>query len=77
VKVKSGQTNPATGQPYQPWDIVPYGLWQLDLPISHPTALILGAAYDAVTKRLFVSIKNADVVGYDPFPVIHVYEVQL
>jgi hypothetical protein len=52
-----------------PWDVLPYGTWTLtELNGSR----LGGVAYDAATKRIFVS----QTVGDGPRPLIHVYTVR-
>jgi hypothetical protein len=52
-----------------PWDAIPYGTWTLtELNGSR----LGGVAYDAATKRIFVS----QIVGDGPRPLIHVYSVR-
>ncbi len=67
--VKAGQR--------QPWDVHPYAVWSLTFPISPVGGNIHlgGAAYDPQTQRIYVSQLHADVIGFDPLPVIHVFQV--
>jgi|GEM_PF-1557664 len=61
----------------QPWDIMPYGVWELELPFTTESASISGVAYDPVTQRIYVSQYGADRPGCcGRLPVIHVFEVQ-
>jgi hypothetical protein len=76
AKVKNGATNPATGLPYKPWDVVPYAVWDLPLPFSVSQARIDSATYDPATQRIFLAQEAADRPSMEPFPVIHVFEVQ-
>jgi hypothetical protein len=66
LAVKNGQK--------QPWDVKPYATWSLNLPFGSTT--IGGATYDPQTGRIFLSQQRADIVGYDPLPVIHVFTVK-
>jgi hypothetical protein len=59
----------------KPWDVVPYGVWNLPLPFAVPLARIQSATYDPVTRRIYLAQQAADRVGTDPFPLIHVFEV--
>ena len=64
VKVKNGELAPSDVRPYE------YGI--LDTPVS--SARIKGAAYDAINKRLFLSLKNGDTLPtYSRPPLILVY----
>lgn len=58
----------------QPWDIVPYAVWQLTLPYqpNHNGHHLGGATYDPATKRLFVSQQYAN--GDEP--VIHIFTLR-
>ena len=56
----------------QPWDVKPYATWSFDLPFQQPARLLLGAAYDDVHHRLFVSAASED----DARPVIHVFRLR-
>ena len=61
----------------QPWDVKPYATWELALPfqsnmqngIEMGNFEIMGAAYDPVRRRLFVSAYRND----GPAPIIHVF----
>lgn len=56
----------------QPWQVVPYQTWQLDLPFGPDGSdRLAGAAYDPATQRLFISQYNA----YHSSAIIHVYEI--
>ena len=60
----------------QPWEIVPYGVWPLELPTPEPTATKLGGVgYDAATQTLYVSQLYADKGGLSYRPIIHVIRV--
>jgi hypothetical protein len=55
----------------QPWDVKPYAVWSLDdLPFVGSTG-ILGAAYDAKTGRIFLSLASDGAN-----PLIHVLTVR-
>jgi len=58
----------------KPWDLKPYAVRSLDLPISpnHNGHHLGGAAYDPATGRLFISQQFAD--GNEP--VIHVFTIK-
>jgi hypothetical protein len=60
--VKSGQR--------QPWDVKPYAVWDLDLPFVGSIG-VLGAAYDAKTGRIFLSLASDGAN-----PLIHVLTVR-
>ena len=77
LKVKKGEINPATSKPYKPWDIKPYAIWNLDFPFAKENAHILGAAYDPATQRIFISEYGGEKSGYEPYPIIHVYKVNI
>ncbi|MBK8479430.1 MAG: fibronectin type III domain-containing protein [Opitutaceae bacterium] len=58
----------------QPWEMVPYAMWTLDLPFGPDGQdSVAGAAYDPATNRIFLCQYNA--VGASP--IIHVYRVDL
>lgn len=57
----------------KPWDVEPYAVWTLELPIPEPTKRLIGVAYDAERRRLFVSQRLADRDGYAFRAIIHVY----
>ena len=61
--VKAGQR--------QPWDVQPYAVWSLSLPIASGNTHLRGATYDPATGRLFVS----QAYGDNEYPVIHVFTV--
>lgn len=54
----------------QPWEAVPYAMWEL--PLGNIAAWgIGGAAYDPATRRLFMSEKNKS----GELPVVHVFSL--
>ncbi len=57
----------------EPWDVVPYRHWAIDLPyvFDESEFLLGGAAYDEDNQRIFISEKRA----YKDQPVIHVLNV--
>jgi hypothetical protein len=64
VAVKNGQKNP--------WDLKPYATWTLAAPMmSNDASAILGATYDPATRRLYVSLGDADGRA----PVVAVYQL--
>ncbi len=69
AQVKAGQK--------QPWELKPYATWQMDLPFATQGKEILGAAYDPVKGRIYISQGGADPGddGYFQGPVIHAFEV--
>jgi len=62
--VKNGQKNP--------WDVVPYAVWNFELPFQEPARRLGGVAYDPTTQRIFVAQSNAETYG---MPIIHVWKV--
>lgn len=65
------------GAVYQPWNLKPYGVWDLKLPFAIPNAEILGAAYDSNTQRIFITQAGVDLRGLEPFPLIQVFKLNL
>ena len=59
----------------QPWDVVPYGVWPLNLPTPEPTVQLGGVGYDSQRQILYVSQLRADPAGYENRPVIHTFRV--
>jgi hypothetical protein len=69
VAVKNQQKNP--------WDIVPYAMWGLDLPFAPGRNTVQGATYDPATQRIYVSASGADPGGGFFFgPIIHAFQVR-
>ena len=61
-----------------PWNVVPYGVWPITLPFNTSTSSIMsgGAAYDPVTRRLFVVQRDKDFIGCCYYgPLVHVYQI--
>ena len=54
----------------KPWEVKPYAVWTLPLPLAFPTKVIKGATYDPVNRRIFVVQEQQDL------PLVHVYRVQ-
>ncbi len=72
--VKNGEKNP--------WDIAPYSVFSLDLPIDTFTGDLQGVTYDAASQRIYVSQLGGDgrLPYSSPFnmaPLIHVFHVDL
>lgn len=63
----------------EPWDVLPYARWEMDLPYAKPMASLGGAAYDPSTQRIFISQSESDNISniYEPYPIIHVYSINL
>jgi hypothetical protein len=59
----------------QPWDVKPYAVWELKLPLPAPQMLIGGVAYDAQTKTLLVSQLHADKSDFRAFPVVNHFRI--
>lgn len=55
----------------QPWDVVPYTTWKLDLPFGSGYANISGVAYDPASGRIFLSADHGD----GDYPLINVFSV--
>jgi len=54
----------------QPWDVVPYAVWTLELPYAPGKGHhIGGVAYDPASGRIFVSQQFAD----GDLPIVHVF----
>ncbi len=61
----------------QPWQVVPYAHWTLNLPTADPGWKgIGGVGYDPVQRLLYVSQLRADQDGYAYRAVIHVLRIQ-
>lgn len=72
LTVKNGQNNP--------WDIRPYAIWELPIPLAIEYKETIGAAYDPATQRIFVGQASAGGLlpgagTYDRSAVIHVFQV--
>ncbi len=64
----------------QPWEILPYGTWELNLPTTAYQGIerdiqIKGAAYDPVTQRIYVTQGNFE--GNGRKPLIHAFQLSL
>lgn len=60
----------------QMWEITPYAHWELDFPFANDNPNILGAAYDPVTQRIYLSQDGGDQPGCcGHLPLIQVYHV--
>lgn len=65
VAVKNGSSNP--------WDPIPYTVWNFNLPFENDSRIIAGVAYDPATQRIYVSQDHGD----GNMPVIHAFRVNL
>ncbi len=77
AKVANATINSTTGQQYEPWEIMPYAIWNIDLSFSPSSGIrdIKGIAYDNQSQRIYITQGSADVIGFDNYPVIHVFKV--
>jgi hypothetical protein len=55
----------------QPWEITPYAAWTFDMPFESSARQIGGVAYDAASRRLYLSGTFEDGEA----PLIHVFEI--
>jgi hypothetical protein len=65
LDVKNGVTNPATGQPWKPWEVRPYAYWRLPAPSGVPEAgtsceITFSGFYDDATRRLYLCTRTGD-----------------
>jgi hypothetical protein len=69
AQVKAGQK--------QPWEVLPYATWALDLPFATEGKGLGGAAWDPTGRRLFLSQQCADPGGgYFCGPVVQVFAIR-
>ncbi|MCK7477411.1 MAG: hypothetical protein M0C28_07930 [Candidatus Moduliflexus flocculans] len=47
----------------QPWEVVPYAHWALDLPLGDDSGSLGGAAYDPASQRIFLAQSGGDAYG--------------
>jgi hypothetical protein len=60
----------------QPWQVMPYDVWNFSLPNASAGAQIGGVAFDPSTDRIYVSVLDADnVAAYSDLPLIEVFQV--
>ncbi len=68
IKVRNGDINPATGQPYNFWEVVPYysgTFGNVTAPFQTNGARIYGATYDPTRKIIYLSYQAAESpLGY-------------
>jgi hypothetical protein len=57
----------------QPWEVVPYAVWNFDLPFQNAGRMLGGVAYDPATQRIFLVQNHAERAG---MPMIHVWKVE-
>lgn len=61
----------------KPWEVVPYGVWPLTLPIIQDQVSLGGVTYDAASQTIYLSQRLADTDRYDPRPIIHTLKVNV
>jgi len=59
----------------QPWDVVPYGVWRLDLPYTEVHARLGGVAYDPARQVIYLTQMYADVDGYADRALVHALRI--
>jgi hypothetical protein len=57
----------------RPWDVVPYAIWNFELPFQHASRLLGGGAYDPASQRIFIVQSFAEPRG---MPMIHVFKLR-
>lgn len=57
----------------KPWEILPYAVWNFELPFQTGGKIILGAAYDPARQRIYISQDHGD----GNLPVIHLFQILL
>lgn len=72
LRVKNGELNP--------WDVQPYNVWGLDLPVETPKSEVMGVAYDPLTQRIYLAQTDAAYLlpngqGWDKSPLVHVFQL--
>lgn len=73
----AAQLSKVRGGRIKPWEVVPYGVWNLTLPFAVPAARLLSATYDPATQRIYLSQQAGERSGQEPFPLVHVFEVRV
>lgn len=58
----------------EPYEVMPYAVWQIDFPVSPGNKQIGGATIDTASGRIFVSQMRVD--GLDAFPLVHGFTVR-
>lgn len=60
-----------------PWDVVPYDRWELELPFETDARRIQGVAYDPERQYIFIAQHQSDGISnaYEFYPIIHVFKV--
>jgi hypothetical protein len=62
----------------QPWQVVPYDVWNFDVPITTGSKRLGGVAFDPATGRVYVSVMGADQgYAYHSLPLIEVYQLKI
>jgi len=70
LAVKNGQM--------QPWDIVPYTVWNFDFPQFNGEKRLGGVVFDSSSRRLYVVENGGDTQASSSYlPLIQVYQVTL
>jgi hypothetical protein len=67
-------------QKKQPWEIRPYGVWQLRFPIADGVKCIGGVAFDPAANRLYVAQMGGEESNrghYVNQPLIHVFKLSV
>jgi len=62
----------------QPWQVMPYDVWNFSFPINTGQPNLGGVAFDPATRRVYVSLLNADHEEYcSSLPLIEVFQVNV
>lgn len=58
----------------QPWDVVPYTVWNFELPLQHGSRFLGGVAYDPGTRKLYIAQNYCGSYGAG---CVHVFNVNI
>lgn len=59
----------------QPWQVLPYGVWPIDLPTYEKAVKIGGVTYDPERQVIYLAQTGADKDGYASRPIIHALRI--
>lgn len=62
----------------QPWEILPYNVWNFDVPITHGHKAIGSVTFDPSSMRIYLTSMNSDTQAqYSSLPIIQVFQINL
>lgn len=61
----------------EPWSVVPYDVWNFELPIPEPSVRLGGVTFDPESGTIYLTQSRGDPDGYASRAVVHAFRVNV